>query len=120
MQTKTHLAPYSDPDMMPATYSAVQRFLDQHVLQHMEESRDHGWGRSEYAFHLGCFVNEWITRDMARAICRSLTDRGYAFYMRGLWSEDGMPGGAGYGITDKGADYLETIFSRDGRSPAHD
>ena len=100
----------TDPDMMPATYSAVQRFLDRHILQYMEENRDHTWMRSDYAFTLRCFVNDWVTKDMARAICRSLTDRGYAFYMKGLWSEDNMPGGAGYGITDKGYEYYLTLF----------
>lgn len=99
------------PPTIPATYPSVQKFLDRHVLQHMEELRDHSYGRGEYAFHLDSFVNERITKDMARAICRSLTDRGFAFYMRGLWCEDGMPGGAGYGITDKGAAYLETLHS---------
>lgn len=99
------------PPTIPATYPSVQKFLDRHVLQHMEELRHPSYGRSGYAFYLDCLVNEWITKDMARAICRSLTDRGFCFYMRGLWSEDGMPGGAGYGITDKGAAYLETLFS---------
>ena len=99
------------------TYSEVQKFLDRHVLQRMEETRDLSFGRQEYAFPLGCFVNEWVTKDMARAICRSLTDRGYAFYMRGLWGEEG-PGGAGYGITDKGAAYLETLFSDEERNVA--
>ena len=95
------------------TYPEVQKFLDRHVLQHMEEMRDGGYGRSEYAFHLRAFVNDWITHEMARAICRSLTDRGHCFYTRGLWSEDGMPGGAGYGITNKGAAYLEALFAED-------
>jgi hypothetical protein len=91
----------------------AQRILDRHVLQHMEECRDYGYRRTEYAFHLQCFVTDEVTKDMARAICRSLTDRGYAFYMRGLWSDEGYPGGAGYGITDKGAAYLETLCSDD-------
>jgi hypothetical protein len=98
------------PELMPATYPAVLRFLDRHILQKMEECRDRGYARSEYAFPLNFFVNQWITKDMARVVCRSLTDRGYAFYMRGLWSEDGHPAGAGYGITDKGAEYLKTLF----------
>lgn len=92
------------------THPEVQRFLDRHVLQYMEEMRS-GWGRGEVAFGLRCFTNDWITKDMARAICRSLTDRGYAFYMRGLWTEEGMPGGAGYGITDRGAVYLAELMA---------
>ncbi len=91
----------------------AQRTLDRHVLQHMEECREWGYARHEYAFHLRCFVNDWVTKEMARAICRSLTDRGYAFYMRGLWSDEGYPRGAGYGITDKGAEYLDTLCAGD-------
>ena len=89
----------------------AQKILDRHVLQYMEEMREREYERHQYAFHLRCFVCEpWVTKDIARAVCRSLTDRGYAFYMRGLQSEDGYPCGAGYGITDKGAAYLETLF----------
>ena len=99
------------------TYPEVQKFLDRHVLQSMEECRDGSFDRHEYAFHLNFFVNDWVTKEMARAVCRSLTDRGFAFYMCGLWSEEG-PGGAGYGITDKGAAYLETLFSDDERNAA--
>ncbi|WP_417257385.1 hypothetical protein [Celeribacter sp.] len=103
---------HSKPDhpQMDATLQAVQAFLDRHVLQYMEENT----GRSEFdwvAYHLRCFTNEWITKDMARAICRSLTDRGFAEYCRGLWTEDGEPAGAGYRITDAGRKYLETIQS---------
>lgn len=91
----------------------AQQALDRHVLQKMEECREWGYQRHEYAFPLRCFVNDWVTMDMARAICRSLTDRGYAFYMKALWYEDGGPAGAGYGITDKGAAYLDTLCAGD-------
>jgi tRNA(Ile)-lysidine synthase TilS/MesJ len=93
------------------TYPELQRALDRHVLQIMDECRDPSYRRNEFAFHLSEFVDEpWITKDMARAICRSLTDRGFAFYQSDLFSDDGMPAGSGYGITDKGAEYLAEIF----------
>ena len=93
------------------TLAKIQRALDRLILQYMEEMRPGGWKRHEYAFQLRCFVHEpEITKDMARAVCRSLADRGYAFYMRGLFTEDGEVAGAGYGITEKGAAYLETLF----------
>lgn len=91
---------------------SAQRILDRNVLQYMEECRPGDCPRSGFAYHLNCFVAEpWVTKDMAWAICRSLTDRGYAFYMRGLWSEDGEPLGAGYGITDAGAYYLASLLA---------
>lgn len=97
------------PPIQAITFQTIARFLDHHVLQYMEENRNYGFDRIGVAFHLKCFENEWINKDMARAICRSLTDRGYCFYMRGLWTEDGEPAGAGYGITDKGAEYLNFL-----------
>jgi hypothetical protein len=41
-------------------------------------------------------------RPIVRRICRYLARRGLAEYSRGLWSEDGEPAGAGYGITKAG------------------
>jgi hypothetical protein len=41
-------------------------------------------------------------RARVRRACRVLARRGYAVYVRGLWSEDGEPCGAGYGITIAG------------------
>jgi hypothetical protein len=93
------------------TLSEIQRALDRRILQYMEECRPSSYDRHGFAFQLNCFVQEpEITKDMARAVCRSLTDRGYAFYMSGLFTEDGEVAGAGYGITDKGAEYLKTLF----------
>ena len=97
----------TDPPMMPATYPAVQAFLDRHVLVYID---DHGTNGFDWlAFNLRCFTNDWITRDMASAICKSLRDRGFLTYERGLWSEDGEPAGSGYAITDKGRKYLRSI-----------
>ncbi len=93
---------------MDLAYPDVQAFLDHHVLQYMADydcHTDFDW----VALHLHCFTNEWITKDMARAICRSLRDRGYARFERGLWNEDGEPAGAGYRITKKGRDYLASL-----------
>lgn len=91
------------------TYPDVQKFLDQHVLEIMHDGTT-SFGPYETGWNLSCFVNDWITKDMARAICRSLTDRGYCHYMRALWSDDGMPAGAGYGITPKGVAYLKSLI----------
>ena len=67
-----------------------------------------------FGFNLNCFVAEpWLTKDMARAACRSLRDRGYAIFMKGLFTEDGEMAGAGYGITTKGREYLKTICATD-------
>lgn len=89
----------------------AQQTVDRYILEKMEESRDRAFDRSGWAFHLGYFVQDpWLTKDMVRAACRSLTDRGFAFYLNGLMTDDGALGGAGYGITDKGADYLKTLM----------
>lgn len=94
---------------MDATYQAVRAFLDRHVLQYCA---DHGAGTDFdwLAFHLRCFENEWITKDMARAICRDLRDRGYMRFERGLFTEDGETAGSGYRITTAGREYLATLI----------
>ena len=94
---------------MDATYPAVQKFLDRHVLQYMHECS--GTHFDEFYFYIRFFENDWITHEMARAICRSLTDRGYCVWRRGLFNEDGEVAGSGYGITPKGIAYLETLFT---------
>lgn len=99
--------PYTDPAMIPATYPAVQAFLDRHVLGYIEDHDTNGF--DWFAFNLRPFINDWITRDMASAICKSLRDRGYLTYERGLWTEDGEPGGSGYAITEAGREYLRSI-----------
>ena len=97
------------------TLAEMQRELDFRVLQYMDEMRPRQWDRNNFAFPLMCFVEApLITKDMARALCRSLTDRGYAFYMRGLFNEDGETAGAGYGMTEKGAEYLKTLSEAKG------
>ena len=92
------------------TYPEIRRALDRHILQYMVENQP-GWCDPDgYAFHLSVFTNDWITKDMARAICRNLTDRGFCFYMRGLFTEDGEVAGAGYGVTENGRKYLAALF----------
>lgn len=40
-----------------------------------------------------------IGTDLIRAILRQLRDKGLAVYSKGLWRDDGEPGGAGYAAT---------------------
>lgn len=97
-----------NPGVIPATYPAVQAFLDRHVLAYIDDASPQ-YGYDWFAFNLRPFINDWITRDMASAICKSLRDRGYLTYERGLWTEDGEPGGSGYAITKAGREYLRSI-----------
>lgn len=87
------------PAQMDRTYPSVRDFLDQHIIQTMVECSE---SPLEWCFGIDRFTNDWITRDMARAILRSLTERGYCVYRRGLFNEDGEVAGAGYGLTKEG------------------
>lgn len=51
-------------------------------------------------------ANTQLDRRIIRRACRSLARKGYAEYCKGLWSDDGMPAGAGYSATKKGLDEL--------------
>ena len=94
---------------MDATYPSVIKFLDGHIIQRMAEMYG-SFGPIETCWHIRCFVNEWITYDIARATLRSLTDRGYCRYSKGLFTEDGEVAGAGYGLTEKGLKYYDEPF----------
>lgn len=87
--------------------SAALAAFDLHILETLASAWNDGgdW----VALPLKCLVTHEISRDMARAICRSLRTRGYAEFKRGLWTEDGEPAGAGYTITKAGRKYLDEL-----------
>lgn len=94
------------------TYATAQAFLDQHILQSMQELSPFPLdsnGQAEWFFSLNTIACETIPREMVRALCRDLTDRGLCLFRRGLFDEDGMPAGSGYGITAKGLGYLHSL-----------
>ena len=84
------------------------RVIENAILYVMESHQDSMWeGRQNQAYGLAFLARETgLHRDVVRGVCRSLTDQGLAFYMKGLWSQNDMPAGAGYGITDAGAKRL--------------
>lgn len=89
---------------MDKTYPAVKAFLDWHIIRKMAEG-DSSFGVFETCWGLSCFTDEWITRDMACALLRDLTDRGFCYFSRGLFNDDGEVAGSGYGLTPKGLEY---------------
>lgn len=88
------------------TYQQMQDFLDRHFLSKMDgESGEFDW----IAFSIASFTTDEIDREFARGYLRSLRSRGLSAYERGLWSEDGMPAGSGYRITEAGRERLAQI-----------
>ena len=72
--------------------------LELPILRALDTVPEPGWCRN-----LGSIcAMTGIPRELCRAVIRGLIDKGEARYHRGLWSEDGMPAGAGYCITEKG------------------
>lgn len=62
---------------------------------------------------------------LIRRVVRSLARKGLAQYERSLWSDDGLPAGAGYRCTQAGYDWLTEHYagapSQDDRvEPQHD
>lgn len=53
-----------------------------------------------------------MDRARTRRACRSLARKGLAEFQRGLWTDDGHPGGSGYGATKAGAALVERPLSR--------
>jgi hypothetical protein len=54
-------------------------------------------------------ISNWtgLDRKVVRRACRSLARKGLAVYEKGLWTYDGEPAGAGYGVTLKGQQLVE-------------
>ena len=68
------------------------------------------WGDEEYEDEFPCLGfarlidDTKLDRKTVRRACRSLKRKGLAQFVRGLWTEDGEPAGAGYSATKEGAD----------------
>lgn len=87
----------------------AQRCFDRVILRRMADPHA-AFGYFETFYSLRALVDpSLLSRDMAGAICRSLKDRGFARYQRGLFTEDGETAGSGYGITRKGLAYLMAL-----------
>lgn len=86
------------------TWDQWKEFADRHILQTMAELGYPPDSRGEPSiyFGIGHFTNDWLSRDMVSALLKDLTRRGLCRYRRGLFDDDGMVAGAGYGITRAG------------------
>ena len=75
--------------------------LEDVVLTYMwERAQNSEFGPDGIAFGLR-FFEPILPREVARGILRNLRDKGALVFMRGLWTEDGEPAGAGYALTWK-------------------
>lgn len=93
---------------MTSSIDLVQTLEDDVLECLWREAHWSPWGPTEVSFHFSVIMRETgISRDYARAACRSLTDRGLLQYRTGLFTDDGMTAGAGYGLTDDGIAYLK-------------
>lgn len=99
------------PAHHPACPSVVARAIHRHILARLAlfTGPSSGWDIGERAVPLVALECEWFPRETTRAVCRDLTDRGMAHFMRGLFTDDGYPAGAGYGITRRGLRYLAAL-----------
>lgn len=81
---------------------------DRKVLHFLSQGWE-SYGDDSHAFYYFRTISEETEIDIeqVRLSCRRLREKGYAEYQKGLWSADGVPAGAGYGITRKGLDFLE-------------
>jgi len=98
---------------MNPTISSAKEVLERSILHNLT-SGSMTFGLYDTYSHLSAVtLPPIITRDIAGALCRDLRDRGMVEFRRGLWTEDGEPFGAGYGITPRGLRYrcaLDEIY----------
>lgn len=98
--TPSHL-----PDHACAALVAIQRVHDA-ILIELARCEIHGWfpecrvGLRVLQDALG------LNREVIRGVIADLRARNFVVYERGLWTEDGQPAGAGYGITYAGFEHI--------------
>jgi hypothetical protein len=100
---------------VPASQSGVPNAvrlteLEQKALVALAEGRDAyaPWGHACYSFKAIAAIGGIETHLVRRAV-RRLARRGLAEFHKGLWSEDGEPRGAGYGLSKAGCDALDAL-----------
>lgn len=93
------------------SYQNARRMFDRHILECIVEKGEAAFGATETFYGLAFFMNDWVTKDLARALLRDLTDRGLCHFHRGLFNDDGVPAGSGYGVTEKGLEYYQELVA---------
>ncbi|KIC36523.1 hypothetical protein [Leisingera sp. ANG-M7] len=93
------------------SYENARRMFDRHILECIVEKGNAAFGATETFYGLAFFMNDWVSKDLARALLRDLTDRGFCHFHRGLFNDDGEPAGSGYGITEKGLEYYQELVA---------
>jgi hypothetical protein len=82
--------------------------LEDAVLLALPGSEDHPVFGKDFYSNLSAIADTAnIDKEAARFACRRLRDKGLAVFCRGLWTDDGMPAGSGYKITEKGIEALK-------------
>lgn len=82
--------------------------LELHVLREMCDSEG-PFGFVDTYYGLGVFAYGGVTKEMARAVLRGMTDRGLCQYKSGLFSDDGEPRGSGYAPTHAGVECYKSM-----------
>lgn len=79
---------------------------EERVLEHIH------YGYEEFAYNFrGIMDATGLPRERVRAACRSLAQRGYAMFMRGLMTESGELAGAGYACTRRGNEAWHAVMA---------
>ncbi|KEP68822.1 hypothetical protein DL1_08575 [Thioclava dalianensis] len=68
------------------------------------------FGRFDTYWNIKAFVSDEITYDIARAILRDMTNRKLCDFRSGLFDEEGIVAGSGYGVTEAGAKHYESLM----------
>lgn len=77
------------------------------VLGHLRDLGDGSFGWCAYNFR--AFKDLALPRAVLGAVLRDCRDLGLVTFERGLWSEDGLPAGSGYRLTDSGRRWLADL-----------
>lgn len=75
--------------------------LERALLRHMANQAN-PFGACETFHSIAALTIDPLDRETTRAILRRMADRGLCAFARGLFDDDGMPRGSGYGLTPNG------------------
>jgi len=73
-------------------------------------SRSAETGDTAYVYFRSIVAKTGLELKQVSRACRSLKKKGLAEYMRGLFDEDGMAAGSGYGNTEAGEKLISDSF----------
>jgi len=98
----------------PKLAEPCAKFYDRFTVTDLEMEVLRAWTRTDMDFDVLPFNTiarrSGVPRPKIRRVVRAMARKGITEYHKGCWTEDGEPGGAGYGLTREGRRWMQVRF----------